>query len=133
MEKRGVILVENIVFLILNLLFISILVLFLLKQGEGAIILEETYAKQISMVIDSAKPVMAIQMDLEKGKKISDSKDIEFSEIVRIQENIVTVKLTEKGGYSYAFFNDVEVFSKAIKDENGEYTGMYLFMVYEKS
>ncbi len=40
MKKRGAILVENVVFLILNLLFLSILVLFLVKQGSGATVLE---------------------------------------------------------------------------------------------
>ncbi len=132
MDKRGTILVENIVFLILNLLFLSILVLFLLKQGSGAIVLEESYSKQIAMVIDSAKPVMVIQIDLEKGKKIAETRGIDFGEVVGIDGNIVRVKLTEKSGYSYCFFNDVEVSSRAIKDSKGDYTGMYLFVVNEK-
>jgi hypothetical protein len=131
MDKRGTILVENIVFLILNLLFLSILVLFLLKQGSGAIVLEESYSKQIAMILDSAKPVMAIQIDLEKGKKLAESRGINFGEAVKIEENIVRVKLTQKSGYSYSFFNDVHVSTRAIKDSNGKYTGMYLFVVEE--
>ncbi len=129
MGKRGAILVENIVFLILNLLFLSLLVLFLLKQGEGAIILEESYSKQIAMVINSATPGMVIQIDLEKGKKIAESKGLDFGEVVKINRNVVRVKLTKEGGYSYSFFNKVRVSPKAIKDSKGEYTGMYLFVV----
>ncbi len=132
MNKRGTILVENIVFLILNLLFLSILVLFLLRQGGGAIVLEEAYSKQIAMVIDSAKPVMIIQLDMEKARKLAESRGIDFSEAVKIDGNVVRVKLTQKSGYSYSFFNDVEVSSRAIKDSKGKYTGMYLFFVQEK-
>lgn len=132
MNKRGTILVENIVFLILNLLFLSILVLFLLRQGSGAIVLEESYSKQIAMVLDSSKTVMIIQMDLEKGKKIAEGRGIDFKDVVNIDGNIVRVKLTQKSGYSYSFFNDVDVSARAIKDSQGKYTGMYLFIVNEK-
>ena len=69
MEKRGTVLVENVIFIILNLLFLSILVLFLVKQGSGAIVLEQAYSKQISILIDSAKPPMEIQLDMEKGNE----------------------------------------------------------------
>ena len=55
LKKKGSILTGNIIFILLNLLFLSILILFLIKQGEGAIVLEESYAKQIALLIDSAK------------------------------------------------------------------------------
>ena len=45
-NKKADLLVGNIVFLILNLLFLSTLILFVANQGEGVILLEETYAKQ---------------------------------------------------------------------------------------
>ncbi len=132
MKKRGTILVENIVFLILNLLFLSILILFLLKQGSGAIVLEEAYSKQIAMVLNSAKPEMIIKLDMDKGRKIAEEKGLDFANSVIIEKNIVYVKLTPDGGYSYAFFNDVEVSSRALKDERGRYSGMYLFTVKSK-
>lgn len=132
MNKRGTILVENIVFLILNLLFLSLLVLFLLRQGNGAIVLEESYSKQIAMVIDSAKPVMIIQMDMEKARKLTQIRGIDFANAVQISGNVVKVKLTQNSGYSYSFFNDVDVSARAIKDSKGDYTGMYLFVINER-
>jgi hypothetical protein len=132
MKKRGTILVENIVFIILNVLFLSVLVIFLLKQGSGAIVLEQAYSKQITMLIDSAKPVMVIKLDMEKGKNIADDRGIEFSNVVKIKGNEVSVRLSEKGGYTYSFFNDVLVTASALKDEKGEYTGMYMFTVRAK-
>jgi hypothetical protein len=132
MKKRGTILVENVVFIILNLLFLSILILFLLKQGSGAIVLEQAYSKQIAMLVDSAKPVMVIRLDMEKAKKLAESNEIDFSNAVRIKGNAVTVKLSKKGGYTYSFFNDVKVSSYASKDDKGEFTGMYVFKIEEK-
>ena len=98
---------ENVIFIILNILFLAILILFLLRQGQGAIILEQSYAKQIALLIDSAKPGMTIILDMSKAKELAEKKGIEFKDIVIKTDNIITVRLSEKGGYSY--FNDVNV------------------------
>ena len=115
MNKKGTILVENIVFIIFNLLFLSILVLFLLKQGSGVIVLEQSYSKQIAMVVDSAKPVMIIKLDMEKGMKLAEDKGIDFKDAVKINGNVVRVKLTQNSGYTYSFFNDVDVSAEAVR------------------
>ena len=130
-KKKGTILVENIVFIILNLLFLVVLVLFLVKQGSGAVVLEQTYSKQIAMIADLAKPGMIIKMDMTRGKTLADSNGFNFNEVVRISDNAVRVKLSSsvKAGYTYSFFNDVNVLPQALKDEKGEYTGMYMFTV----
>jgi hypothetical protein len=132
MKKRGTILVENIIFIILNLLFLTILILFLVKQGSGAIVLEESYSKQIAMVTDSARPVMLIKIDMEKGKNIAEENGIDFDEVVSINGNEVKVKLTESGGYTYSFFNDVDVSAYADRDEKGNYNGMYVLVINER-
>ena len=100
---------ENVIFIILNILFLMILILFLLKQGQGAVFLEQSYAKQIALLIDSAKPGMTIILDMSKAKDIAEKNSLEFKDIVTKTDNIITVKLTEKGGYSYSYFNDVNV------------------------
>ena len=125
-DKRAKILMENIIFIILNLLFLTILILFLFKQGQGAVVLEQSYAKHIALVIDSAKPVMLIKINMDKGKELAEDNGVNFEEVVRINGNVVTVKLSEKGGYSYSFFNDVDV---------GEYPEgeFYVFTINEKT
>jgi len=105
--KKANILTENIIFIILNLVFLTILVLFVFSKAGGVAVLEEKYAKQIALIIDSAKPVMTIKLNMQDALE---KKDKGFNEkIVLIKDNIVTVKLREKGGYSYSFFNDVKV------------------------
>jgi len=109
-NKKANILTENIIFIILNLVFLTILLLFLFSKMQSVAVLEEQYAKQIALIIDSSKPVMDIRLNMEKAfNKKEEGWDIK--NIVTIDENkkIVTVKLRERGGYSYSFFNDVDV------------------------
>ena len=129
-NKKAAILMENVIFIILNILFLAILILFLLRQGQGAIILEQSYAKQIALLIDSAKPGMTIFLDMSKAKELAEKKGIEFKDIVINSNNVVTVKLSEEGGYSYSYFNDVNVSSYPNK-KNPEDITSYVIKVNE--
>ena len=106
-DKKGTVLAENIIFIVLNLLFLSILFLFLFSKIGDADLLEEKYAKQIALIIDSAKPGMNISLNMDDAVKKANDENWK-EKIVVIQDNIVTVKLREKGGYSYSFFNNVD-------------------------
>jgi hypothetical protein len=110
-SRSGTILLENIIFIILNLVFLTILILFLFKQGNGAIVLEQSYAKNIALLIDEGKPITEMKLNMEDAMNLAEKNGLAREEIVKIDENIVTVKLTEKGGYQYSFFNNVEVTS----------------------
>jgi preprotein translocase subunit SecD len=107
-NKRGEnILTENIMFIVLNLVFIVIIFVFLFSKMGNTAVLEEKYAKQIAMAIDSAKPVMTLEIDMTDAM---DKKDESVQNIVTIDKNIVTVNLRDQGkGYSYSFFNSVEI------------------------
>jgi len=121
MNQRGDILMGNIIFIVLNLIFLTILILFLLKQGQGAIILEQSYAKNIALLIDYSKPAMEIYLDMEDAFELAKKNNIPFQDMVQIKENQVIVKLSDKGGYSYSFFNDVEVGQYPSVDNKGYY------------
>ena len=108
-NKRGNILTQNIVFIILNLVFLSILVIFLFSKMGNVALLEEKYAKQIALIIDSAEPGMIISLNMEDAIKIANKENRNLKDIVSVQDNIVTVQLREKGSYSYSFFNDISV------------------------
>lgn len=129
-KTRGQILAENIIFIVLNLVFLSVLILFIYSKTGSEAILEEKYAKQIALIIDSARPGMEILLNMEDAIA---AKSNGFNEsIVRVVGNTVTVKLREKGGYSYSFFNDVSlggVYSVNIeKDVEKEHNG-YRFKI----
>lgn len=107
-NRKGAILVENVIFIVLNILFITILALFLFRQGNGAVVLEQSYAKNIAFLIDSAKPVMEIKLNMEDAIELAEKNGINRDDIVKISGNIVLVRLSEKGGYQYSFFNNVD-------------------------
>src|SRR3989344_8103555 len=110
-DKRGEnILTENLIFIILNIVFLMILVLFLFSKMGNASVLEEKYAKQIAMIIDSAKPEMEIYLDMNDAIKNAEKNSVDGNDIISVRDNVVTVKLQENSkGYSYSFFNNVEV------------------------
>jgi len=131
-NKRGEILVENVLFIILNVIFISILIFFLFKQSSGAALLEQTYSKQIALMIDSAKPAMEIKLNMEKAQKIAEKNKIDFKDTVSITGNVVNIKLSQKGWYEYSFFNDLEARAFPETNEKNEYTGIYIFTINKK-
>jgi len=115
--KKANILTENIIFILLNLVFLSILILFIFSKAGSAAVLEERYAKEIALLIDSAKPVMEITLNMQDALKEAKKNNFDKKNIVTITDNLVTVKLREKGGYSYSYFNNVDAFAFP-QDEN---------------
>jgi len=108
-KKGDEILLENVIFLILNLAFFSFVIWFLLRQGSGAIILEQSYAKNIVLLIDSAKPTTEITLNMEDAFDLAEENGIDRKDIVKITGNLVSVKLSKNGGYAYSFFNEADV------------------------
>lgn len=130
MRKKGEILMENLIFLILNIAFLTILIIFLMKQGSGYALLEETTSKQIALIVDSASPGMVIRLDMEKAMKISEKNNLAFSKILNFENNYVFVKISEKGGYEYPFFNKVKINAYPETDpEKGGYNGIYVLTI----
>jgi len=71
-------------------------------------VLEQSYAKNIALLIDSAKPVTEIKLNMEDAFALAEKNGVKSEDIVKINENVVTVRLSDKGGYQYSFFNDVD-------------------------
>jgi hypothetical protein len=109
MNKRGQILIENVVFIILNLIFITILILFVMLKSGSEATFEDKYSKQIALMIDSAKPEMIIVLNMEDAIKKAEKNNWGKNNIVSIEGNMVTVKLRDGKGASYPFFNDVNL------------------------
>ena len=108
-EKKGTLLFKHLTFILVVLIFFSILFLFVSRKGDGAIVLEQSSAKNIALLIDAGKPVMEMKIKMTKSFDLASKNKIPLTEIVQIKDNYVTVKLSEKGGYTYSFFNDVDV------------------------
>jgi len=108
-KKAENLLFPTVIFIVLNIIFFGILLIFVFKSSSGALVYEQTYAKQIALLIDEAKPGMIIKLDMEKGKEIADKNNLDESKIVDIKDNLVKVVLGNKGGYSFKYFLDYDV------------------------
>lgn len=109
MKKRGQILASNLIFIGLNLIFLTLLVLFVVNRTGTDSSVEEKYAKQIALMIDAAEPGMVIKLNMEEPIKRAEKNNYDVSKIVTIFGNSVIVKIRNNKGYDYSFFNDVEV------------------------
>ena len=107
--KKANVLLENLIFIILNLVFLSILIFFAYSKLGAEKPLEEKYSKQIALILDSAKPEMKIILNMDDASEKAEKNKFPEKSIVHISKNIVTVKTREKGKESYSFFNDVEI------------------------
>lgn len=131
-KKASTLVAENLIFIILNVLFFVILVIFIINQGSSESSYEKTYSKQIALLIDSAKPGMILKLNMAEGKEIADSNDFDFSRVVSINGNSVNVKLSERTGHSYEFFNDVNVSYYPDELSDGRYNSNYIFTINSK-
>jgi len=116
LNKKGTFIISDIIFLVLALSFVTILLLFISKQSSNTILIEEQAAKQIALALDALPS--KTQFTMYVGEILKE-KDPNFSsEVIKIdnERNVVRVKLSEKSGYEYSFFNDL-FFSAELKGD----------------
>lgn len=107
--KKGNILMENVIFIILNLVFLSMLLLFIYLKSSPTSSIEQVTAKQIALMIDASEPGTEISLDVEEVVNKAEKNNIEWPITIDNVNNLVRVKLSEKSYYDYTFFNDVDV------------------------
>lgn len=127
-NKNAELLTENLIFIILNIVFFSILATFIVIKTNDSSLMEEDYAKKIALILDSAEPGMNVSLNMQNA--VDEAKKEKYTgKIVEITGNLVTVKVSQKGGYSYSFFNDVSLSKEFfyLDDDGGK--GRYSFTV----
>jgi len=110
MNKKANTLMENLVYILLVVVFVSIMYFSITRAGSQAGFYEQIYAKQIALIVDKAKPGIDMELDTFEMQRIARKNNFNGN-IVSIDnnENKVVVKLIDGKGYSYKFFNDVDV------------------------
>ena len=97
-----------------TIVFFVVCFLFLSRASGGVVVYEQAYAKQISLMIDKAKPGMEFEIDFSEGIEIAEknrNKELSNSEkksLIQIKNNIVAVSLTS-GSYSSVFFTNYDL------------------------
>lgn len=118
-NKRGDVLHEAVIFIVLNLIFFGILFMAVSKVSSGTGLHEQVYAKQIALLIDSAKPGTIISINAEEFTKFIEEKEISENEIISFSKNKVNVKLSRKSsGYNFEFFSTYKIEHSFSRENN---------------
>ena len=110
-KKADTLILEQVIFIILNIIFIASLMYFVYDVGNRGFIYEEGYAKQIALMIDSAEPGTAILVDLSKAIDIAMKNKNNLENIISLDKknNRVLVALGKNRGYGYQYFSDYDI------------------------
>ncbi len=105
---------STVIYLVIAMIFLAGMLLFIRSQANGAAIWEQYYSKEITKLINLAKPGDNISIDVQKAAQIAKSNDVQtFSEIFSFDnlQNTVCVKLSPGKKTCEAYFNDVIIIS----------------------
>ena len=119
----GDILLNNLVYLILLVIFIAGMLTIILQLKNGASVWEEYYAKEIVKVIDFSNAGDKACLDVQKATEIAKKNNIKsFSEIFMIDNpsNEICVKLSLGRKTCFNYWNDVDVVNLDLKLGLGE-------------
>lgn len=110
-KKADTIVFETVIFIVLNIIFFLSMLAFAISSGSRDFIYEQSYAKQIALLIDNAKPDMVIFVDIKDMIKLAEKNNKPLDKVFTIDEkqNRVKVSLESKGGYSYQYFSGYSV------------------------
>lgn len=117
-KKASKILKDNLVYMILLLIFLVGMVVFVSSQMNGARVWSDYYAKETVKIINLAKPGDDITLDIHKATEIAIKNGVPtFSEIITFDNpnNEVCYKLSKGRKTCYYFFNEVDVLNPEIK------------------
>jgi len=107
-NKKAEILHEQVIFIILNVVFFAILIAFIYLQGSAVNLVEEETAKQIALLVDASRPGTEIRINLADFFEKSEISK-ENSIVIDNDFNKIVVKGSEESSYDYSYFNDVDV------------------------
>ena len=103
-NKRGI-LIGTVIFVILNIAFIALLIVYVRNSASGAGIKQTVLAKDIALFINSAKPGTIMEFDILEYKQIAEKNNIE--NFIRVGDGKVTVTLAKASqGASYPYFSN---------------------------
>lgn len=141
MNKAGMgdLLMSNVIYLILLVVFLAGMLVFLWQYYQGAAVWEDYYAKEIVKVIDFSKAGDEIWLDVHKATEVAKKNRVKsFSEIFEINnpENQVCVKLSKGRKTCYSYFNEVDIISPELKlaegrDKNENPVNLFYFKVID--
>ena len=117
--KRGEeLLTENVIFIILNIIFFVMLMAFIFIGGTGAYFSEQYYGKQVALLIDGAKPGTSIIFDISDGYEAAKKNNVAMNNMFSMENNSLFVRFGNNRFYQFPIYNNVSAnFSYSLEDD----------------
>lgn len=110
--KIGDILMDNIIYLVLVIIFFSGMMAFVYSKMNGASVWEDFYAKEAAKVIDSAQAGDIVMLDVQQASDIAKKNGVaDFEQMFQFDKakNEVCVQLSRGGKSCYNYFTNVDI------------------------
>jgi hypothetical protein len=106
-NKRGVV-IGTVIFILLNLIFFSLALLFVRDRTGGDEVKEKVLAKEIALFINSAEPRTLVLFDIQEFKDIAKANNINDENMIKLDNGRVIVAL-KGAGFSYPYFSGYKI------------------------
>lgn len=104
--------IENTIFIVLNIVFFAIMLVFVYNSGNNILVKEQGYAKEIALIIDNCKPGMSVLLNINDLIETAKKNNFSPENIVQIDKknNRVLVSLRQNSVFGFQYFSkDAEV------------------------
>ena len=121
-DKRGdsEILMPVVISVVVMLFFFSLMFTGASNIAKSVSFYEKTYAQQITILVEKAKPYSEISIDFKRGFEIAKQEEKNFEEIVKLdkEDNKIIVSLGRGRGYSMNIPSDYDIKFIPLVSEN---------------
>ncbi len=103
------VLIEQVIFIVLNVVVFSMLLFFVVSQTSGAAVIQEQSAKKIALAIDSMQKNMEVNITLPELFDGAKGNNYPYDQMVKVNfdTGIVSVSIKSGSSYSYRHFSSV--------------------------
>lgn len=99
----------TITFIILNVLFFGIMLIFLARVGTGVDSIEKVSVRKIALAIDSLRPRAEITLYMPEMFDLAKKNNVEDNMFfIDYKKGEIIVRLKSDGGASFYYFNDIK-------------------------
>jgi hypothetical protein len=121
-KKRGMNLsLFTVIFLVLNLIFFSMMFYYVSKSSNGALVYEQIYSKEISMVLDSLSPGDEVIIDFSEPYSVAkEHKTIQKLITIDSKNKQLIVSLSSRGGYATKYFSNYKFVLEELFNEKSQ-------------
>ena len=123
MDKHGNLFgLNEVLFIIINLMFFGLFLFWVVNSSSGTFVLEQFYAKQIALLVDSSEPNTVVGLDITDYYEIVEEEKFNLENRFVVGDGKVTVRLTDAQSYSYPCFSDLKSsdVSYSFREVNGD-------------